>query len=112
VGLALALATRAPILLLDEPLASLDPLARREFLHLMIEGFRAAAGASLLASHVITDIEQSCDRLIVLGQGHTLLDLTVAEALAHHRIVEAASLPAAETRDVVGRVPAPGGPPL
>jgi len=36
VGLALALATRAPILLLDEPLASLDPLARREFLHLMV----------------------------------------------------------------------------
>ena len=40
VGLALALATRAPILLLDEPLASLDPLARREFLHLMVEAVR------------------------------------------------------------------------
>src|SRR5262245_9809169 len=42
VGLALALATGARILLLDEPLASLDPLARREFLHLMIETVRAA----------------------------------------------------------------------
>jgi ABC-2 type transport system ATP-binding protein len=112
VGLALALATRAPILLLDEPLASLDPLARREFLHLMIEVVRAAGGTALLSSHVITDIEQACDRLIVLGQGHTLLDLTVAEALAHHRIVEAASLPAAETGDVVGRFPAPDGVPL
>jgi len=112
VGLALALATRAPILLLDEPLASLDPLARREFLHLMIEVVRAAGGTALLSSHVITDIEQACDRLIVLGQGHTLLDLTVAEALAHHRIVEAASLPAAETGDVVGRLPAPDGVPL
>jgi ABC-2 type transport system ATP-binding protein len=112
VGLALALGTRAPILLLDEPLASLDPLARREFLHLMIEAVRAAGGTALLSSHVITDIEQACDRLIVLGKGHTLLDLTVAEALAHHRIVEAASLPASEAGEVVGRFPAPDGMPL
>jgi hypothetical protein len=66
---------------------------------------------------VITDIEQACDRLIVLGKGHTLLDLTIAEALAHHRVVEAASLPAAslpatEAGDVVGRFPAPDGVPL
>ena len=88
VGLALALGTRAPILLLDEPLASLDPLARREFLHLMVEAVRADGATALLSSHVITDIEQACDRLIVLGKGHTLLDLTIAEALAHHRIVD------------------------
>jgi len=112
VGLALALGTRAPILLLDEPLASLDPLARREFLHLMIEAVRAAGGTALLSSHVITDIEQACDRLIVLGKGHTLLDLTVAEALAHHRIAEAAELPAAVGADIVGRFPAPDGTPL
>ncbi len=115
VGLALALATRAPILLLDEPLASLDPLARREFLHLMVEAVRAAGATALLSSHVITDIEQACDRLIVLGKGHTLLDLTVAEALAHHRIVEAtaaeavASVPADA---LIGSFPSPSGEPL
>jgi ABC-2 type transport system ATP-binding protein len=115
VGLALALATRAPILLLDEPLASLDPLARREFLHLMVEAVRAAGATALLSSHVITDIEQACDRLIVLGKGHTLLDLTVAEALAHHRIVEAAAAGAVAivpADALVGSFPSPSGEPL
>jgi ABC-2 type transport system ATP-binding protein len=115
VGLALALATRAPILLLDEPLASLDPLARREFLHLMVEAVRAAGATALLSSHVITDIEQACDRLVVLGKGHTLLDLSVAEALAHHRIVEAPAAEAARLAGadaVIGGFPAPAGEPL
>jgi ABC-2 type transport system ATP-binding protein len=115
VGLALALATRAPILLLDEPLASLDPLARREFLHLMVEAVRASGATALLSSHVITDIEQACDRLIVLGKGHTLLDLSVSEALAHHRIVDgtAADAVAAVGADAfVGAFPAPAGEPL
>jgi ABC-2 type transport system ATP-binding protein len=114
VGLALALATRAPILLLDEPLASLDPLARREFLHLMVEAVRAAGTTALLSSHVITDIEQACDRLIVLGRGRTLLDLPIADALAHHRVVEgrsaAAAVPAREA--AIGSFPAPDGTPL
>jgi ABC-2 type transport system ATP-binding protein len=115
VGLAVALGTQAPILLLDEPLASLDPLARREFLHLMIESVRAAGGSALLSSHVITDIEQACDRLIVLGKGHTLLDLTIAEALAHHRIVEGADAGAADRPgrgEWIGTFPSPEGIPL
>jgi ABC-2 type transport system ATP-binding protein len=90
VGLALALGTRAKILLLDEPLASLDPLARREFLHVLVTAVRGEGHTALLSSHVITDIEQACDRLVVLGRGRTLLDLSIADALAHHRIVEAA----------------------
>jgi ABC-2 type transport system ATP-binding protein len=115
VGLALAFATRAQILLLDEPLASLDPLARREFLHLMVEAVRAAGATALLSSHVITDIEQACDRLIVLGKGHTLLDLSIAEALAHHRVIEAAPDDAsrlAGSDAVIGSFPAPAGEPL
>ena len=75
VGLALALGTRAPVLLLDEPLASLDPLARREFLHVLVDAVRADGATVLLSSHVITDIEQACDRLLVLGGGRMLLDL-------------------------------------
>ena len=62
-------ATRAPVLLLDEPLASLDPLARREFLHVLVDAVRADGATALLSSHVITDIEQACDRLLVLGGG-------------------------------------------
>jgi len=89
VGLALALGTRAPVLLLDEPLASLDPLARREFLHVLVDAVHADGTTALLSSHVITDIQQACDRLLVLGGGRTLLDLPIAAALAEHRVVPA-----------------------
>lgn len=109
VGLALALGTRAGILLLDEPLASLDPLARREFLHVLVEAVRNEGHTALLSSHVITDIEQACDRLIVLGKGHTLLDVSIAEALAHHRVVDGPAGPAISPDRVVGSFPSPEG---
>jgi ABC-2 type transport system ATP-binding protein len=104
VGLALALGTRAPVLLLDEPLASLDPLARREFLHVLVDAVRANRATALLSSHVITDIEQACDRLLVLGGGRTLLDLSIAGAIAEHAVVAAAEGPL-EAGTVVGTFP-------
>lgn len=86
VALAIALGTRAPILLLDEPLASLDPLARREFLHILTDAVRTDGATALLSSHIVTDVEQACGRLIVLGVGRVLLHDTVAEAMAAHAI--------------------------
>jgi ABC-2 type transport system ATP-binding protein len=109
VGLALALGTRAPVLLLDEPLASLDPLARREFLHVLVDAVKSEGHTALLSSHVITDIEQACDRLLVLVGGRKLLDLSIAEALAAHWIVTGAAAPAGT---VVGVFPGPAGEPL
>jgi len=116
VGLALALGVRAPVLLLDEPLASLDPLARREFLHVLTDTVRADCSTALLSSHVITDIEQACDRLLVLGGGSVLLDLSIAGAIAEHVVVEAAvrpgsgaERPAGSGGTVVGVFPGPAG---
>jgi ABC-2 type transport system ATP-binding protein len=86
VMLAVALGTGADVLLLDEPLASLDPLARSEFLALLRSAVRERGATALLSSHIVTDIEQVCDRLIVLGIGHVLLDDSLATALAGHRI--------------------------
>ena len=86
VGLALALGTRAEVLLLDEPLASLDPLARREFLAVLVSAVRADGSTALLSSHVITDIESACDRLVVLGGGRIMLDDSLAAAVGSHRI--------------------------
>jgi ABC-2 type transport system ATP-binding protein len=86
VALSMALGTRAPILLLDEPLASLDPLARREFLHVLTDAVRTDGATALLSSHIVTDVEQACDRLIVLGVGRVLLHETVASALAAHAV--------------------------
>jgi ABC-2 type transport system ATP-binding protein len=109
VGLALALGSRAPVLLLDEPLASLDPLARREFLHVLVEAVRSEGHTALLSSHVITDIEQACDRLIVLGKGHTLLDLSISEALAHHRVIEGPIATPIPPDRLVGSFPSAAG---
>ena len=103
VALALALGTRAPVLLLDEPLASLDPLARREFLHVVTEAVRGDGATALLSSHIVTDVEQACDRLIVLGVGKVLLHDTVANALAGHAISTS------ERTDAVGAFAAPNG---
>ncbi len=86
VALAIALGTRAPNLQLDEPLASLDPLARREFLHVLTDAVRGDGATALLSSHIVTDVEQACDRLIVLGVGRVLLHDTVADAMSAHSI--------------------------
>jgi ABC-2 type transport system ATP-binding protein len=94
VGLALALGTRAPVLLLDEPLASLDPLARREFLSVLTEAVRETGATALLSSHIVTDVEQACDRLIVLGAGRVRLDEAIAAARATHLIAPPGPTPA------------------
>ena len=108
VGLALALGTRAPVLLLDEPLASLDPLARREFLQVLVAAVRAAGSTALLSSHVITDIEQACDSLIVLGGGRSLLAVSIAEAIAGHGVIEADG-PRPLGGQVIGSFPSAAG---
>jgi len=110
VGLALALGTRARILLLDEPLASLDPLARREFLHVLVEAVRSEGHTALLSSHVITDIEQACDHLIVLGGGRSLLAVSIADAIAGHSVVDGVAGGVAVSP--IGTFPAPTGEPL
>ncbi len=111
IGLALALGARAPVLLLDEPLASLDPLARREFLHVLVDAVRADGATALLSSHVITDIEQACDRLLVLGGGRKLLDLSIAGAIAEHVVVDVHRRRRRRPREpaVVGTFPGPTG---
>ena len=95
VFLALVLATGADTYLLDEPLAALDPLARREFLYLLVKGVRQRGATAILTSHVATDVEQAADRLVVLGAGEKILDADVAATLASHRVCdgEAPSVP-------------------
>jgi ABC-2 type transport system ATP-binding protein len=87
VALALTLAKRPRLLLLDEPLAALDPLARRSFLAALAE---AAAGGDLtivLSSHLIADIERVCDHLILLASSRVQLCGDIETVLAEHRIL-------------------------
>ncbi|HEY4852933.1 MAG TPA: ABC transporter ATP-binding protein [Streptosporangiaceae bacterium] len=86
-ALALTLAKRPRLLLLDEPLAALDPLARRDFLAALAE---AAAGGDLtivLSSHLIADIERVCDHLILLAGSRVQLCGDTETLLAEHRIL-------------------------
>src|SRR5450759_5890984 len=55
-GLAMALGTRAKVLLLDEPLANLDPLARREFIQVLLDAVKSDGSTALLSSHIVTDL--------------------------------------------------------
>lgn len=110
VSLALALGTHAKALLLDEPLASLDPLARREFLHVVSASVRAEGSTVLLSSHVITDIQQACTHLVVLGGGRKLLDAAIDASVAGHGVVEGWETAPGEA--VVGRFRGPDGDPL
>jgi ABC-2 type transport system ATP-binding protein len=83
-ALTLAVAKRPDLLVLDEPVASLDPLARREFLQNLME-FTAETGASvILSSHLVADLERVCDYLIVLADSKVLVAGDVDDLLATH----------------------------
>lgn len=101
VALALALATCAPVLLLDEPVASLDPLARREFMRALVRIVRDDGRTVVLSSHVVADVEDASDRLVLLIAGRMVLDLDVSEVLRSH-----AGLPAwSDSHAAVAKVP-------
>ncbi|MDG6106154.1 ABC transporter ATP-binding protein [Dactylosporangium aurantiacum] len=85
VALALALAKRPRLLLLDEPVASLDPLARREFLQSLMGGVAESGTTVLLSSHILADLERSCDYLVVLQAGRVHLTGAVDDIVAAHR---------------------------
>ncbi|SFW87308.1 ABC transporter ATP-binding protein [Amycolatopsis australiensis] len=85
VALALALAKRPRLLLLDEPIASLDPLARREFMQALMGAVAESETTVLLSSHLLADLERSCDYVVVLQQSRVQLAGPVDELLDTHR---------------------------
>jgi ABC-2 type transport system ATP-binding protein len=85
VALVLALAKRPDLLLLDEPLASLDPLARREFLRTLMEAVAECGMTVLLSSHIIGDLERVCDYLIILSAAHVQLVGDIQEIVRMHK---------------------------
>ncbi|HTU76070.1 MAG TPA: ABC transporter ATP-binding protein [Trebonia sp.] len=98
-ALTLAVAKRPELLVLDEPVASLDPLARREFLADLMEATADQGLSVVLSSHLITDIERVCDYLIVLVASRVKVAGPVDDLLATHRLLsgprrDPASLPA------------------
>jgi ABC-2 type transport system ATP-binding protein len=87
VALTLALAKGPDLLLLDEPVASLDPLARRDFLNAVMEVVTETGVTVVLSSHIVTDLERVCDHLVILSHGRTQLTASIDDVLASHRLL-------------------------
>ena len=87
VSLTLALAKRAPLLVLDEPVSSLDPVARQEFMRDVMASAAGAGLTVLISSHVVAELERFCDWLIVLARGHVQLAGPVGGLLGEHRLL-------------------------
>src|SRR5580704_2532657 len=101
-ALTMAIAKRPELLILDEPVASLDPLARSEFLRTLAETTGERAMSVVLSSHLVSDLERACDYLIVLVDSRVQVAGPVADLLATHYVLTQGS-PAA--------VPGPGSAP-
>jgi ABC-2 type transport system ATP-binding protein len=94
-ALTLAIAKRPDLLILDEPVASLDPLARREFLQSLMAYIAEHTVGVILSSHLIADLERVCDYLIVIAASRVRVAGEVEDLLAsHYRLIGARRDPA------------------
>jgi ABC-2 type transport system ATP-binding protein len=87
VALVMALAKRPDLLLLDEPVASLDPLARREFLQSLMDAVADGGLTVLLSSHLLADLERVCDYLVILSASRVQVTGQIDRIVAHHRLI-------------------------
>lgn len=85
VALTMAIAKRPELLVLDEPVAGLDPLARREFLRVLMEEVATQGVSVVLSSHLIEDLGRVCDFLVILDDSYVRLSGEVTDLLAQHR---------------------------
>ncbi|MBY8870634.1 ABC transporter ATP-binding protein [Micromonospora sp. PLK6-60] len=86
-ALTVAAAKRPELLILDEPAAALDPLARDGFLASLMEFVAELDASAVLSSHLLGDVARVCDHLIVLAGSRVRLTGAVADLLAAHRRV-------------------------
>ncbi len=103
VALSLALGKRAELLILDEPLAGLDPLARQEVLSALMAATVDTGATVLLSSHVLTELAETCDQLLLLNGGRLQLAGAIDELTQAHRVVTGP----AELAQQLRRSPAP-----
>lgn len=89
-ALTLAIAKRPELLILDEPVASLDPLARRDFMQDLMEAVAEHQLSVVLSSHLVADLEHVCDYLVVLAASRVQVTGEVEGLLASHHLLTGA----------------------
>ncbi len=87
VALALALGKSPRLLLLDEPVAALDPLARREFLGSLAGAVAERGVTVLMSSHLLADLERVCDHLVLMAGAEPVICEDIDELLATHKLL-------------------------
>jgi ABC-2 type transport system ATP-binding protein len=93
VALTMCLAKHPELLLLDEPVAALDPLARQELMAVLLEAVVDGGATVLLSSHALADVEAVCDYIIILSASRVLLADDMEGVLANHRLLIGARRP-------------------
>jgi ABC-2 type transport system ATP-binding protein len=102
VALALALGKRPALLLLDEPMADLDPLARHQLMGTLMAEAAQWGTTIAMSSHVVAELEDSCDHLLLVGGGRIRLSGEIDDLLAAHlRVTGAADAPGLDVHTVV-----------
>jgi ABC-2 type transport system ATP-binding protein len=91
-ALTMALARRPELLILDEPVASLDPLARREFLEGLAEATSGTRMSVVMSSHLVSDLERICDYLVLLVASRIQVAGPVTDVVASHHLVSGPSV--------------------
>lgn len=86
-ALVLALAKHPKLLLLDEPTASLDPHARREFMQVLMDTVVGDGATVVLSSHNVADLERVCDHLVILGNGRVVAAADLDAFRTEHRLL-------------------------
>ncbi|MEV7512220.1 MULTISPECIES: ABC transporter ATP-binding protein [unclassified Streptomyces] len=105
VALALALAKRPELLLLDEPMADLDPLARHELMGTLMATAARYGTTIAMSSHVIAELEDSCDHLLLIGNGRVRLAGDIDDLLAAHSLITGPAREAAASGAAVDLAP-------
>lgn len=109
VALALAFGKRAELMLLDEPMADLDPLARRELTGALMSAASEHGTTIVMSSHVIAELEGSCDFLLLVAGGRIRLGGGIEEVMAAHTLLTGTSALDTGAHTVIDERPAGRG---
>ena len=103
-GIAIALSHKAKLLILDEPTAGLDPVARDELLDIFLDFMQDETHSILISSHITTDLEKVADYITFIHEGKVLLSKPKDELLYDYRIVRCGESDFVELKEEEGAV--------